>query len=167
MVPVGMFGAEPTGVLYEYEKDFNSIASKSDTLLSQIIINSQMAKRRRSSDDDSDEDASYEPKAKVRKGRAPATRSKKPKDPDRLASAEDQTLTELDTDERTMHPSSLHRINDAASLRMLLLKWYDTVHEIRGMPWRKPFDPTLNAEGRAQRAYEARTTLAESTEYNY
>ena len=131
------------------------------------VLCSEMAKRRRSSDDDSDEDASYEPKAKVRKGKTPATRSKKPKDPDRLVSAEDQSLTELDTDERIMHPSSLHRINDAASLRVPLLKWYDTVHEIRGMPWRKPFDPTLNAEGRAQRAYEVSATLAESTEYNY
>ena len=120
---------------------------------------SEMAKRRRSSDDDSDEDASYQPKTKVRRGKVSATRSKKPKGPDRLVGPEDQSLIELDVDERTMHSSSLHRINDAASLRVPLLRWYDTVHEVRGMPWRKPFDPTLDAEGRAQRAYEVRATL--------
>lgn len=116
-----------------------------------------MTKRRRSSDDDSDEDASYEPKTKVRKGKASSTRSRGRKDLNRQPSTEPQDLNALYLDEHTVtHPSSLHRIMDPASMRLPLLKWYDRVHEVRGMPWRKPFDPTLDAEGRAQRAYEVR-----------
>jgi hypothetical protein len=39
-------------------------------------------------------------------------------------------------------------------MRSSLLEWYSGVHEVRGMPWRKPFDPSLDADARAQRAYE-------------
>jgi len=41
-------------------------------------------------------------------------------------------------------------------MRISLLEWYSGVHEARGMPWRKPFDPSLGADARAQRAYEVR-----------
>jgi A/G-specific adenine glycosylase len=41
-------------------------------------------------------------------------------------------------------------------MRASLLEWYAGVHEVRGMPWRKPFDPSLDADARAQRAYEVR-----------
>jgi hypothetical protein len=41
-------------------------------------------------------------------------------------------------------------------MRVSLLEWYSGVHEARGMPWRKPFDPSLGVDARAQRAYEVR-----------
>ncbi|EKM57038.1 uncharacterized protein PHACADRAFT_92514 [Phanerochaete carnosa HHB-10118-sp] len=53
-----------------------------------------------------------------------------------------------------MHPLSTHIILNAAPLRSALLEWYAGVHEARGMPWRKPYDPTLRPDNRAQRAYE-------------
>ncbi|KAJ7599229.1 DNA glycosylase [Mycena floridula] len=52
------------------------------------------------------------------------------------------------------HPKSLHLIISAPEIRAALLQWYSRVHATRLMPWRKPFDPTLNAIERAQRAYE-------------
>lgn len=39
-------------------------------------------------------------------------------------------------------------------VRNALLAWYKTVHDTRGMPWRRPYDPNLGPEERAQRAYE-------------
>ncbi|KDR72590.1 hypothetical protein GALMADRAFT_252735 [Galerina marginata CBS 339.88] len=52
------------------------------------------------------------------------------------------------------HPKSAHSISSPAVLRTALLKWYKTVHDIRGMPWRRPYDPNLGPDERAQRAYE-------------
>ena len=54
------------------------------------------------------------------------------------------------------HPVSLHVIKHPIDIRRSLLAWYSGVHENRGMPWRKPYDPSLNARGRSQRAYEVR-----------
>ena len=56
----------------------------------------------------------------------------------------------------TPHPQSRHLIASPDLMRPSLLKWYSGVHEVRGMPWRKPFDPSLDADARAQRAYEVR-----------
>ncbi|KAG2074761.1 DNA glycosylase [Suillus decipiens] len=52
------------------------------------------------------------------------------------------------------HPVSMHVISAVEPMRIALLKWYDKVHDVRKMPWRKKFDPSLDVEGRAQRAYE-------------
>lgn len=52
------------------------------------------------------------------------------------------------------HPNSIHIISSASAVRRALLKWYASVHTSRGMPWRKPYDPTLSVDERAQRAYE-------------
>ncbi|KAG1860784.1 DNA glycosylase [Suillus subluteus] len=52
------------------------------------------------------------------------------------------------------HPASMHVINAVEPMRIALLEWYDRVHDARKMPWRKKFDPSLDVEGRAQRAYE-------------
>ncbi|TFK41618.1 hypothetical protein BDQ12DRAFT_710665 [Crucibulum laeve] len=52
------------------------------------------------------------------------------------------------------HPRSIHTINSGHSIRTALLQWYSTVHETRGMPWRKPYDASQGPEERAQRAYE-------------
>ena len=52
------------------------------------------------------------------------------------------------------HPSSLHSVLPVALLRDDLLTWYDRVKGVRGMPWRKDYDPSLSAEDKTQRAYE-------------
>ena len=56
----------------------------------------------------------------------------------------------------TPHPRSRHLIAFPDLMRPSLLEWYSGAHEARGMPWRKPFDPSLDADARAQRAYEVR-----------
>jgi A/G-specific adenine glycosylase len=43
---------------------------------------------------------------------------------------------------------------NAETIASTLLTWFATVCTIRGMPWRKPYDPTLSADERSQRAYE-------------
>ncbi|KAI0777223.1 DNA glycosylase [Trametes elegans] len=52
------------------------------------------------------------------------------------------------------HSSALHVLSSPEPPRQALLKWYDGVHAARGMPWRKPFQHSWDAEERAQRAYE-------------
>ncbi|KAJ7487767.1 DNA glycosylase [Mycena latifolia] len=54
------------------------------------------------------------------------------------------------------HAKSIHAIHalNVAPIRSSLLQWYSTVHSSRNMPWRKQYDPTLDREARAQRAYE-------------
>ncbi|KAJ8701593.1 hypothetical protein PTI98_000357 [Pleurotus ostreatus] len=52
------------------------------------------------------------------------------------------------------HAPSVHQIQSAASTCRALLQWYTGVSESRGMPWRKPYDPSLSIDARAQRAYE-------------
>lgn len=56
--------------------------------------------------------------------------------------------------EATPHSVSLHAINSPGPIRTAILTWYRRVHENRGMPWRKQFDPTLGPDERSQRAYE-------------
>ncbi|KIY45065.1 DNA glycosylase [Fistulina hepatica ATCC 64428] len=53
------------------------------------------------------------------------------------------------------HSSKMHVIDAPDPIRIALLAWYDGVHEVRGMPWRKPFKPNATPDERAQRAYEA------------
>jgi A/G-specific adenine glycosylase len=52
------------------------------------------------------------------------------------------------------HSVTVHVITAVEPARAALLEWYDRVHDARKMPWRKKFDPSLDVEGRAQRAYE-------------
>lgn len=52
------------------------------------------------------------------------------------------------------HPRSSHNIQSPNDIRTALLRWYAVVHTSRGMPWRKPYDPSQGPEERAQRAYE-------------
>ena len=54
----------------------------------------------------------------------------------------------------TPHSKSVHSISSPVMVRNALLAWYKTVHDTRGMPWRRPYDPNLGPEERAQRAYE-------------
>jgi A/G-specific adenine glycosylase len=53
-----------------------------------------------------------------------------------------------------LHSRSSHDIQSPDSIRAALLRWYAGVHASRGMPWRKPHDPSHGIEERAQRAYE-------------
>lgn len=52
------------------------------------------------------------------------------------------------------HSVSMHVISAVEPMRIALLEWYDRVRDARKMPWRKKFDPSLDIEGRGQRAYE-------------
>lgn len=54
------------------------------------------------------------------------------------------------------HLRSLHSIREPTAMRVELLKWYKTVENNRGMPWRRPYNPGLGDADRAQRAYEVR-----------
>ncbi|KAH8101827.1 DNA glycosylase [Cristinia sonorae] len=117
---------------------------------------------------DSEADDAYTPKAAgssrkastkiAKKTRAPQKRpaQKKPrKGKDKAVDASDDD--DDSREERALpHASSTHTISStqARSIRTALLAWYDTVHEVRGMPWRKPFDHSWSAEQQAQRAYE-------------
>ena len=114
-----------------------------------------MAKRARQVKDDSDydqgfeSDASFAPAAKRARSRPKTTRTKQG------VKASKSQLAEASV-EGPRHPVSRHTIADPEPLRCALLKWYAGVHESRGMPWRKPYDPTWGPEERAQRAYEVR-----------
>lgn len=54
------------------------------------------------------------------------------------------------------HPVTRHALTKkrAQSINSALALWFPTVHDTRGMPWRKPFDLTLSSEAKGQRAYE-------------
>ena len=62
----------------------------------------------------------------------------------------------LDDSYANPHSSTRHSISSPRPMRASLLEWYAGVHDVRGMPWRRPFDPSLDADARAQRAYEVR-----------
>ncbi|KAI1798021.1 DNA glycosylase [Ganoderma leucocontextum] len=127
-----------------------------------------MAKKRKvelDDDDHTDSDASFEPKKKRGKvvDRKPAKRRTSLKGNSswrRDLSNALEYMDEADTADspetlRTRpHSISLHVISHAAPLRELLLHWYEGVHASRGMPWRKPYDRSCDAEQKAQRAYE-------------
>ena len=54
------------------------------------------------------------------------------------------------------HPTSWHVVTGVDPIRESLLDWYGRTHKDRGMPWRKPFDGSLDKDSRGQRAYEVR-----------
>ncbi|KAF8551978.1 DNA glycosylase [Imleria badia] len=58
------------------------------------------------------------------------------------------------TRNQATHPTSWHVVTGVDPIRESLLDWYGRKHEVRGMPWRKPFDGSLDKIDRAQRAYE-------------
>ncbi|TBU47064.1 DNA glycosylase [Dichomitus squalens] len=113
---------------------------------------------------ESDDDSSFEPIKQRRNavmGRKPAKRQTKSKGAGRKRDASDaEYLPEAEVVESSEiphtrpHRVSLHVIAHAAPLREALLEWYEGVHASRGMPWRKPFEHSWDAEQKAQRAYE-------------
>ncbi|KAL1943815.1 hypothetical protein VTO73DRAFT_3633 [Trametes versicolor] len=52
------------------------------------------------------------------------------------------------------HAAAMHLLASPGPSREALLQWYDGVHAVRGMPWRKPYQDSWDAEEKAQRAYE-------------
>lgn len=50
------------------------------------------------------------------------------------------------------HSAGIHILKNVDNLRNSLLAWFDTVRDVRGMPWRQPISDL--PEMRAQRAYE-------------
>ncbi|KAG7097584.1 hypothetical protein E1B28_004921 [Marasmius oreades] len=64
------------------------------------------------------------------------------------------TISELPNLSRNFHSKTIHTLSAIPHIQEALLDWFTTVRHSRGMPWRKPYDPNLNAGERAQRAYE-------------
>ena len=132
-----------------------------------------MARKRQidSDDDYTDDDASFEPKKRRtsagKGGKAKrltkskgAGRKRDASDAEVEYMAEAQTSGSPGTLQTRPHSVSLHVISHPAPLRQALSEWYEGVHASRGMPWRKPFDRSWDAEQRAQRAYEVRSSLS-------
>ena len=128
-----------------------------------------MARKRAAQSDDDYSQASsdeYEPESsKTPAARARrTTNSKAKRSPPKTAKAktkrvkldiEDSGAVEVVADgQQVAHTATIHVVLDPEPIRAALLEWYGKVHESRGMPWRKPYDPHLSVEGRAQRAYE-------------
>ena len=112
-------------------------------------------RRKRKSDDEgsefeqaSDSDASFS--AKTRKGRV----SSASRAPNKRKRPTKSTKEDLGAVSAWQHSQNIHKVGDPKVVRSALLAWYETVREIRGMPWRKPFNPKHTREERAQRAYE-------------
>ncbi|KZT28096.1 DNA glycosylase [Neolentinus lepideus HHB14362 ss-1] len=66
----------------------------------------------------------------------------------------DEEVTGVINANRRPHAVTLHEVVQAKSIRVALLQWYDKIHELRGMPWRKVYNPEFGPAERAQRAYE-------------
>ncbi|KAH9983154.1 DNA glycosylase [Russula compacta] len=113
-----------------------------------------MTKRKKDDDyyasEDSDSASEFEPtsaKRVSRRKRRSTAATRKSSTSERAEASALETYS-------TPHSPSRHLISSPGPMRPSLLKWYYGVHEVRGMPWRKPFDPSLDADARAQRAYE-------------
>lgn len=52
------------------------------------------------------------------------------------------------------HATSRHDPQRLIPYLPTLLEWFEEKRDVRGMPWRKRYDPGLSKEERAQRAYE-------------
>jgi hypothetical protein len=113
-----------------------------------------MTKRKKNIDYSSEEDSASDFEL-ISVKRSVASRRKRRSATARKVFTDERTETSAsNTYYVTPHPRSLHSISSPDLMRASLLEWYSGVHEVRGMPWRKPFDPSLDADARAQRAYE-------------
>lgn len=110
-------------------------------------------------DQSSDEDAPRKPKRRKTdeddwKPQRKSNTSAKGRRRRDVSDAADYMNTASELVQTNPHPVSLHVISRPEPLREALLNWYDQVHALRGMPWRKPFNSAWDAEQKAQRAYE-------------
>lgn len=113
-----------------------------------------MTKRKKNVDCSSEENSASDFEL-ISVKRSVASRRKRRSTMARKVSTDERTETSAsDTYYVTPHSRSQHLISSPDLMRPSLLEWYSGVHEVRGMPWRKPFDPSLDADARGQRAYE-------------
>lgn len=126
-----------------------------------------MARKRKAvayaSDSDYD-DASHEPPNaseedeedwKPIKSARPKGRKRKGRDtPDAGYMNAPEAETSAEVAQSCLHSASLHVLSHPELPRESLLRWYGGVHASRGMPWRKPYDPSWSPEQKGQRAYE-------------
>lgn len=126
-----------------------------------------MSKRTRTADNDTDTDTDISEFLEVASDgshcEAPKSRSKKTRQKRKVASKRGRihddgshgVARRIGTS-RVTHPTSWHVVVRVDPVRESLLHWYQQIHEVRGMPWRKTFGGSLDEGGRAQRAYEVR-----------
>ncbi|KZV72975.1 DNA glycosylase [Peniophora sp. CONT] len=120
-----------------------------------------MVKRKAPSKDDSDFEASaseqsdYTPSSTKPKAKPKGATGAGRKRAKRTDSDEGLTIEGEDTFDLPAHAATRHYVG-ARSVPMqgALLAWFEGVHDARGMPWRKPFDASADADARSQRAYE-------------
>ena len=99
---------------------------------------------------ESDSDSDYALEDRAQRPAAPRAKRKRT-----AGDADDRNANGVEMNGRaTKHALSLHTIANPKPLQSALLDWYGTVHEKRGMPWRKPFVSTSDKRVRSQRAYE-------------
>ncbi|VDC07495.1 unnamed protein product [Peniophora sp. CBMAI 1063] len=118
-----------------------------------------MAKRKALSRDDSDFEASasdfsdYTPNSRKSKSKDSSNTSRKRV---KRTNLDQELVVELEEAfDLPAHGASRHAIGTRASpMQGALLAWFEGVHDARGMPWRKPFDASADANARSQRAYE-------------
>ncbi|KAG5654571.1 hypothetical protein H0H81_000096 [Sphagnurus paluster] len=92
--------------------------------------------------------SSYEPSPKKK---AKKSKFRQKSSPDAFESPSAVQHTEKS---KISHSASIHLIHSPLEVQTALLQWYAGVHASRGMPWRKPYNPLLGPDERAQRAYE-------------
>jgi A/G-specific adenine glycosylase len=119
-------------------------------------ISSQAMTKRKKDIDYSSEDSASDFEPTVAKRPVVSRRKRRATAAQKVPTDERAEASVLDTYATSPHPRSRHLIASPDLMRPSLLKWYSGAHEVRGMPWRKPFDPSLDADARAQRAYEVR-----------
>lgn len=114
---------------------------------------SQNAALLSSDDSDDGESASKKPRGFKKSRAKKSTTNKKRKTEDRTRESA-QSYAGIPKIRDSIHPESRHSIQSVGPPRTALLQWYATVHDSRGMPWRKPSGLSQGLEERSQRAYE-------------
>ena len=118
-----------------------------------------MAKRRLSAFFDPDSESSYDAEVvdsssdDASKEKISSSKSRKKKKTQEVHTSSSSVTHEINIG-NLPHSKSSHIIGSSGPIRLALLEWYKTVHDTRGMPWRKPYDPNQGPDERAQRAYE-------------
>lgn len=103
------------------------------------------------------EDASHEQKKPRRAVKVRKTQTKTQGKRRGKADASNDAESDLESGEMLParpHAAAMHLLASPGPSREALLQWYDGVHAVRGMPWRKPYQHSWDAEEKAQRAYE-------------
>ena len=98
-------------------------------------------------------DSDYDDTSRKRVSSYITLKSRKKKKIQKVHASSSSLTPEINIDSLP-HSKSSHIIGSSIPMRLALLEWYKTVHDIRGMPWRKPYEPTQSPDERAQRAYE-------------